>query len=204
MRGAWSGGSARVASREGGVDRNRNSKAYTSASRGRLPRGGRGSQLAGATRKPSACCRLPRGGRGSQPSAPRRTRPRLRVASREGGVDRNWKDLRLGDIGFTVASREGGVDRNTVQPWQFGDPFTSRLPRGGRGSQQPLLSSSRKWGSRLREGGVDRNSSRRPTCAVVAVASREGGRGSQPSRLCGFDSRHSSPPARGAWIATCS
>ncbi len=36
------------------------------------------------------------------------------VATREGGVDRNWLSARTFGFGSPVATREGGVDRNFV------------------------------------------------------------------------------------------
>ena len=44
-----------------------------------------------------------------------------RVATREGGVDRNNEILALTIVLTTVATREGGVDRNTQQIQIFKD-----------------------------------------------------------------------------------
>ena len=58
-------------------------------------------------------CRLPRGGRGSQHAWRSRSRAGGGVASREGGVDRNYDTKGSYTHLKCVASREGGVDRNT-------------------------------------------------------------------------------------------
>ena len=58
------------------------------------------------------------------------------VATREGGVDRNWLSARTFGFGSPVATREGGVDRNF-----------ELFPRDAGGAAVAT-----------REGGVDRNS----------------------------------------------
>ena len=55
----------------------------------------------------------------------------LRVATREGGVDRNTLRVILSCLAF-VATREGGVDRNTKMMC-FRAALTCRHPRGWRG-----------------------------------------------------------------------
>ena len=186
-----------VASREGGVDRNGNAGMPSSALVGRLPRGGRGSQ------------HLQPGAIVIQAESPPARGAWIATACR----------ATLRDSGC-VASREGGVDRN------YGGPDVlsarrSRLPRGGRGSQRAVglahrLDRERRLprggrGSQLfgdgnyqivprsppargawiatasmagpwtreavasREGGVDRNTTRHRRRHPDAVASREGG-----------------------------
>ena len=51
------------------------------------------------------------------------------VASREGGVDRNFSVGFSGVFGFSVASREGGVDRNFARTANTG-VVTSPPARG--------------------------------------------------------------------------
>ena len=118
--------------------------------------------------------RLPRGGRGSQLAQDEVLAGPEHVASREGGVDRNalwgryfwpahtsppargaWiatRGLRQTCLPRAVASREGGVDRNTL-----------RLS----GRSTPEVAS--------REGGVDRNCCTPFVRGRRGVASREGG-----------------------------
>ena len=152
--------------------------------------------------------RPPRGGRGSQQQPETRVRPPPRVAPREGGVDRNTPgpptspprlggrpprggrgsqlQRGVGRLGGAdrVAPREGGVDRNGK-----------------------LLQMSTSCGAVApREGGVDRNSgsaARRKSTAAEGRPPR-GGRGSQLPAVNAGIGRRGSPPARGAWIATCS
>ena len=62
----------------------------------------------------------------------------LRVATREGGVDRNWRCLNKNELP-PVATREGGVDRNIA-----------------------VFSLGSVTAVATREGGVDRNFARLP------------------------------------------
>ena len=186
-----------VASREGGVDRNLEAAHGLADPCGRLPRGGRGSQLSDLR----VCQRVhlspPARGAWIATSGLLCWSEVVGVASREGGVDRNyihppasgWPRGRLPRGGrgsqppsptwsrgwWRVASREGGVDRN-MQAHRASASELCRLPRGGRGSQPlPALLLANPAGVASREGGVDRN---RPTAigaSEVSVASREGG-----------------------------
>ena len=213
-----------VASREGGVDRNR---AYVSAI---------GSAIVSPPARGAwiATCLLDDG------SGP------VGVASREGGVDRNRAGSPITGP-ENVASREGGVDRNVTSSAASATP-RCRLPRGGRGSQHATFRSRRQHADvASREGGVDRNIRCESSGEELAVvASREGGvdrnttsimvrpydvrrlprggrgsqqrpgagqqraggrlpRGGRGSQLLLFEARATSPkspPARGAWIAT--
>ena len=54
------------------------------------------------------------------------------VATREGGVDRNFELFPRDAGGAAVATREGGVDRN-VLAWIFSASSLCRHPRGWRG-----------------------------------------------------------------------
>ena len=168
-----------VAPREGGVDRNDWPYASTGNGRCRPPRGGRGSQLLGQCLETDATASPP--ARGAWIATARRS-PKWRpgsVAPREGGVDRNIARLMPSPRAW-VAPREGGVDRNII-PSQGTRPAECRPPRGGRGSQRR---------------------SRRPRGSARRRPPR-GGRGSQPVEGVRFDLARVSPPARGAWIATC-
>ena len=259
-----------VASREGGVDRNIRDCVAGNPTPGRLPRGGRGSQpfhhfgVATGDHR-----RLPRGGRGSQLRYGVRRRghgwsPPARgawiatpqfynygtdriVASREGGVDRNSWRTRLSTVSWmsppargawiatpsspacggsrpgrlprggawiattwqrrsrptsAVASREGGVDRNVIALRQMG-AYVSRLPRGGRGSQQNNVRITVIPGSSPPARGAWIATACVPACAC-SRSSRlpRGGRGSQPVGMIRITGYGKSPPARGAWIAT--
>ena len=123
------------------------------------------------------------------------------VASREGGVDRNF-NAAMDAARTKVASREGGVDRN-YRIWGEESQGDGRLPRGGRGSQQLRVERSVQWRNvASREGGVDRNLLWDGEIAADLGRLPRGGRGSQ---LVGDRSNVAlpwSPPARGAWIAT--
>ena len=173
--------------------------------------------------RPGGRSRLPRGGRGSQHRASRRTAPSHRVASREGGVDRNCFALWPGRP-HRVASREGGVDRNI--PLLLGQaPRATSPPARGAWIATPMTMD--RWTMipvASREGGVDRNIGRPHSSTAIHVASREGGvdrnqflaawylasecrlpRGGRGSQHVGVDLAgvlDLSPPARGAWIAT--
>ena len=125
------------------------------------------------------------------------------VATREGGVDRNFRRLKMqlenamspparvawietlarsrrSGIG-RVATREGGVDRNIY-------------PADAMVAVKPVAT---------REGGVDRNASWMLFSVVaLRVATREGGVDRNMIPASKSSSPGSSPPARVAWIET--
>ena len=160
------------------MDRNGGPARFTRRWTSRLPRGGRGSQQAARADVVGPDGRLPRGGRGSQLT----TRSSFTVPSGSPPARGAWiatlhphEEKR----GPAVASREGGVDRNTTSAASCGLP-TSRLPRGGRGSQRVRVIGSEAMGLSPPARG-----------AWIATTC-----------LPSFLSCVWSPPARGAWIAT--
>ena len=194
-----------VASREGGVDRNTSGPDLY-----RLP-----------------ACRLPRGGRGSQPvtsidgityleSPPARgawiatawaslARDWTRVASREGGVDRNRDFRRETDASLRVASREGGVDRNDAEDGQSVTRRASPPARGAWIATSARSSPTISPHVASREGGVDRNlNSGNNGLKVVESPPARGAWIATRSRTRSPSQTRASPPARGAWIATLS
>ena len=102
-----------------------------------------------------------------------------RVATREGGVDRNVVGPEIGRGGETVATREGGVDRN------------ARLCGGNNAAAVAT-----------REGGVDRNYAGWRFVYWTYVATREGGVDRNGCYIHHNVATRRSPPARVAWIET--
>ena len=102
----------------------------------------------------------------------------IRVALREGGVDRNIFVAAVSSF-VGVALREGGVDRNRH------NSLIGRPP-----------------GVALREGGVDRNHDADRVVRLSRGRPPRGGRGSQLEIEEEVPGIHQSPSARGAWIAT--
>ena len=102
------------------------------------------------------------------------------VATREGGVDRNFANRTVAGLMVMVATREGGVDRN-------------------HSPERKLLMQQ----VATREGGVDRNSPRSAQRRWMApVATREGGVDRNTPRPVTLAEGQASPPARVAWIET--
>ena len=186
-----------VASREGGVDRNKRRWTCRAYRAGRLPRGGRGSQLTDELRQGAITRRLPRGGRGSQPGArsawspSRPASPPARGAwiatpcgrgrgSRPGSPPARgaWiatPSIRCRTALTVVASREGGVDRNDQTDHIMASGMSSPPARGAwiatRSAPGPCSS---PWSPPAR-GAWIATTSRGRCCADTAVASREGG-----------------------------
>ena len=102
-----------------------------------------------------------------------------RVATRAGGVDRNFEGGAEGGGLLDVATREGGVDRN---------PFAVSMTSRGCVA--------------TREGGVDRNWDAKMLKDFSTVATREGGVDRNLGLAKIVQHPNQSPPARVAWIET--
>ena len=187
-----------VASREGGVDRNTGLSQPAGGPLGRLPRGGRGSQLVVCRVYTDGGRRLPRGGRGSQPHD-------TAGSDQAGGrLPRGGRGSQHPEGSATarrdVASREGGVDRNMSRPPGSGGARASPPARGA-WIATFIRSVSALQASRLPRGG--RGSQLLDPVVLGHARGRlpRGGRGSQPVGVDDHGGRAGSPPARGAWIA---
>ena len=180
-----------VASREGGVDRNRLIEDHGSSSRM-----GVASREGGVDRNVKPTGVLPDRGK--------------KVASREGGVDRNPEDPRPHVRRSGRRLPRGGVDRNTCTVTRCrgcrGQGVASREGGVDRNPQVSGMASRTPQRVASREGGVDRNlrPGTRWWIGCPTVASREGGvdRNHVIADRLGLTSWAMSPPARGAWIAT--
>ena len=200
------------------MDRNRSTRCRSQRSTrrraGRLPRGGRGSQLRTCRRTcrpliagsppargawiatPSSARhvhfdaegrRLPRGGRGSQLVCPRCLIAAIGpgVASREGGVDRNvrWRVMRSRQPQRSPPARGAWIATCSVHRDITRRPDAGRLPRGGRGSQLPMLvrpDGCRRKSPPARGRGSQHRFNRRSTVwQRTAVSPPARGRGSQ-------------------------
>ena len=122
------------------------------------------------------------------------------VATREGGVDRNYRPVYC-HFCFVVATREGGVDRNNSRQMVEGQTPTSPPARVAWIEIGILQQIGGVSPVATREGGVDRNILLALALSpYLSVATREGGvdRNSTCWRIA---SKHcASPPARVAWI----
>ena len=124
------------------------------------------------------------------------------VATREGGVDRNAR-LCGGNNAAAVATREGGVDRNDLPQIRDAMTQTSPPPRVAwiETTTGPTSTTTASTVA-TREGGVDRNYAGWRYVYWTYVATREGGVDRNGCYIHHNVATRRSPPARVAWIET--
>ena len=99
----------------------------------------------------------------------------MTVATREGGVDRNFMLETIKALVKGVATREGGVDRNSAGLWcVLGDKASPPARVAWIETALPEPCQHRQEVA-TREGGVDRNTQATPVLPLPIVATREGG-----------------------------